>query len=58
MCAHYPHEFDFRSSHGLACVTIDGDKLGRKGAIKGGYYDHSLSKISLNKQIQVGDHAA
>jgi structural maintenance of chromosome 3 (chondroitin sulfate proteoglycan 6) len=42
----------YRASHGLACVTMDGDKLARKGAIKGGYYDVSQSKIALNKDIQ------
>uniref|UniRef100_A0A6U4NQC6 Structural maintenance of chromosomes protein n=2 Tax=Hemiselmis andersenii TaxID=464988 RepID=A0A6U4NQC6_HEMAN len=42
----------YRASHGLACVTMDGDKLARKGAIKGGYYDASQSKITLNKDIQ------
>lgn len=42
----------YRQEHNLECVTIDGDTVRRKGAIKGGYYDNSVSKLRLNQVKQ------
>ena len=39
----------YRKEYDLECVTMDGDKVQRKGAIKGGYHDHTSSKLKLNK---------
>ena len=43
----------YRKSYNIGCVTIDGDKIAKKGAVRGGYYDHSLSKITLNKAKKI-----
>jgi len=40
----------YRREHDLECVTMDGDKVQRKGAIKGGYHDHTNSKLKQNQQ--------
>lgn len=39
----------YRQEHNLECVTMDGDKVQKRGAIKGGYYDTSSSKLKLNQ---------
>ena len=41
-----------RRDHGLQTVTLDGSKIARKGAIKGGYYDTTQSTIKLRKQAK------
>ena len=42
----------YRQQHDLECVTMDGDKVQRKGAIKGGYHDVASSKLRLVKDRQ------
>mmetsp|Transcript_16431 Transcript_16431/g.41507 ORF Transcript_16431/g.41507 Transcript_16431/m.41507 type:complete len:1206 (+) Transcript_16431:144-3761(+) len=54
LCDSFEAASGYRASHGLACLTMDGFKVARKGAIKGGWCgDASHSKIALNKDIQV-----
>ena len=40
----------YRREYDLECVTMDGDQVQRKGAIKGGYHDHTNSKLKQNQQ--------
>ena len=35
----------FASSHNVDCVTLDGDKVSRKGALTGGYTDSKRSRL-------------
>ena len=42
----------YRQSLDVDCVTIDGDRVARTGAIKGGYHDSASSKLKLNQQKQ------
>eukprot|EP00960_Hanusia_phi_P027479 746849-Hanusia_phi.AAC.5 len=49
LCKNSEVASNYRKTYNIGCVTIDGDKLSKKGAFRGGYYDHSLSKITLNK---------
>lgn len=50
LCATLEVANQYRQEHDLECVTMDGDKVQRKGAIKGGYHDQSSSKLKLNQQ--------
>ena len=50
LCATLDVANQYRKEHDLECVTMDGDKVQRKGAIKGGYHDQSSSKLKLNQQ--------
>lgn len=52
LCENLEAATGYRRSHSIACVTMDGDKIAKKGAIKGGYYDTSSSKIKLNKAVR------
>lgn len=38
-------------SHGVNTITIDGDKVDRKGALTGGYYDVKRSRIDAIKHV-------
>mmetsp|Transcript_51571 Transcript_51571/g.122163 ORF Transcript_51571/g.122163 Transcript_51571/m.122163 type:complete len:1202 (+) Transcript_51571:76-3681(+) len=51
LCATLEIASDVRRSHGLTCVTMDGSKIARKGAMKGGYHDASQSSIRLQKRV-------
>jgi structural maintenance of chromosome 3 (chondroitin sulfate proteoglycan 6) len=42
----------YRQQHNLECVTMDGEKVARKGAIKGGFHDTNSSKLKLVKDKQ------
>ena len=48
LCSSLEVATQYRRDHDLECVTMDGDKVQRKGAIKGGYHDHTTSKLKLN----------
>ncbi|KAJ0259044.1 hypothetical protein HA466_0077360 [Hirschfeldia incana] len=40
-------------SHGLDCITLEGDQVSRKGGMTGGFYDHRRSKLRyMNTIIQ------
>lgn len=39
-------------SHGLNTITIDGDKVDRRGALTGGYYDVKKSRIDAIKSVK------
>ena len=39
-------------SHGINAITIDGDKVDRKGAMTGGYYDIKRSRIDAIKGVR------
>ena len=43
VAAHYSRE------EGITCVTLDGDKVNRRGALSGGYVDEKASKLDLQK---------
>ena len=42
---------EYASSAGVDCVTLDGDKVARKGALTGGYLDDRASKLALYKTM-------
>jgi len=39
-------------SHGLNTITIDGDKVDKKGALTGGYYDVKRSRLDAIKAVR------
>jgi structural maintenance of chromosome 3 (chondroitin sulfate proteoglycan 6) len=39
-------------SHGINTITLDGDKVDRKGALTGGYHDVRWSRIDTIKNVQ------
>ncbi|CAD6271018.1 unnamed protein product [Miscanthus lutarioriparius] len=39
-------------SNGLDCITLDGDQVGKKGAMTGGFYDSRRSKLKLVKIVR------
>ncbi|AQK89008.1 Structural maintenance of chromosomes protein 3 [Zea mays] len=39
-------------SNGLDCITLDGDQVGKKGAMTGGFYDSRRSKLKFVKIIR------
>jgi structural maintenance of chromosome 3 (chondroitin sulfate proteoglycan 6) len=39
-------------SHGINTITLDGDKVDRKGALTGGYHDVRKSRIEAVKEVQ------
>ncbi|TVU49441.1 hypothetical protein EJB05_00754 [Eragrostis curvula] len=39
-------------SHGLDCITLDGDQVARKGGMTGGFYDSRRSKLKFVKIIR------
>jgi structural maintenance of chromosome 3 (chondroitin sulfate proteoglycan 6) len=39
-------------SHGINTITLDGDKVDRKGALTGGYHDIRRSRIEAVKDVQ------
>jgi structural maintenance of chromosome 3 (chondroitin sulfate proteoglycan 6) len=39
-------------SHGINTITLDGDKVDRKGALTGGYHDVRRSRIEAIKSVQ------
>jgi structural maintenance of chromosome 3 (chondroitin sulfate proteoglycan 6) len=55
LCENLELATGYRRSHNVACVTMDGDKIAKKGSIKGGYYDVSQSKIKLNKEVRADE---
>jgi structural maintenance of chromosome 3 (chondroitin sulfate proteoglycan 6) len=57
LCENLESATGYRRSHNLACVTMDGDKIAKKGSIKGGYYNVSNSKIKLNKAVRAEEEA-
>ncbi|KAL4070010.1 RecF/RecN/SMC [Scleroderma yunnanense] len=40
-------------SHGVNTITLDGDKVDRKGALTGGYYDVRRSRIEAIKNVAI-----
>ncbi|KAF8098262.1 hypothetical protein N665_0270s0033 [Sinapis alba] len=38
-------------SDGLDCITLEGDQVGRKGGMTGGFYDHRRSKLRFMNTI-------
>jgi chromosome segregation ATPase len=36
----------------LDCVTLDGDKVNRKGALTGGFHDQRTSRLRCNRRIE------
>ena len=40
-------------SHGINTITLDGDKVDRKGALTGGYHDFRRSRIEAIKNVTV-----
>ncbi|KAF4621786.1 hypothetical protein D9613_012208 [Agrocybe pediades] len=40
-------------SHGINAITLDGDKVDRKGALTGGYYDIRRSRIEGIKNVKM-----
>ena len=52
LCSTLEVAMNYRQEHDLECVTIDGDKVARKGAIKGGWHNTKSSKLKLNQQKQ------
>ncbi len=55
LCENLELATGYRRSHSVACVTMDGDKIAKKGSIKGGYYDVSHSRIKLNKEVRTDE---
>lgn len=43
---------DFAKTHGLNCVTLEGDQVNRKGALTGGFVDSGKSRLDAIKQIK------
>lgn len=43
---------DYAKTHGLNCVTIEGDQVNRRGALTGGFYDIRYSRIDAMKAIK------
>tara|TARA_R110002050_G_scaffold282379_2_gene430315 strand:- start:4264 stop:6147 length:1884 start_codon:yes stop_codon:yes gene_type:complete len=42
----------FAGTDGYSCVTLDGDKIDRKGAIHGGYYEREFSSLEAMSQVR------
>jgi structural maintenance of chromosome 3 (chondroitin sulfate proteoglycan 6) len=42
---------EYVKSHGINTITIDGDKIDRKGALTGGYHDVRRSRIEAIKSV-------
>lgn len=42
---------DFSRTHGIDCITLEGDKVHRKGALTGGYVDTKTSKLELQLHL-------
>lgn len=40
-------------SHGINTITLDGDKVDRKGALTGGYHDFRRSRIEAIKNVSI-----
>ena len=40
-------------SHGLNTITLDGDKVDRKGALTGGFHDVRRSRIDAVRNVRV-----
>ncbi|XP_077991930.1 structural maintenance of chromosomes protein 3-like [Glandiceps talaboti] len=41
----------FARTHGLDCVTLEGDQVSRRGALTGGYYDTRKSRVEMQRGI-------
>ncbi|KAL4188470.1 hypothetical protein AMTRI_Chr08g160350 [Amborella trichopoda] len=39
-------------THGLDCITLEGDQVSKKGAMTGGFYDYRRSKLKLMSIIR------
>jgi structural maintenance of chromosome 3 (chondroitin sulfate proteoglycan 6) len=43
------------ASHGVDCVTLDGDQVNKQGAMTGGFIDLSRSKIDAVRELRRGE---
>jgi structural maintenance of chromosome 3 (chondroitin sulfate proteoglycan 6) len=42
----------YTRSHGLNAITLDGDKVDRKGALSGGYHDIRRSRLDVIREVK------
>lgn len=53
VCRNLTLAASYMRSHGLNTITMDGDKVDRKGALTGGYYDIKRSRMDAIKHVKV-----
>ena len=51
VCRDLPIAAAYVRSHGLNTITLDGDKVDRKGSLTGGYHDVRRSRIDAIRQV-------
>ena len=43
---------EFSKKYHLDCVTLEGDQVNRRGALRGGFIDHTKSPLTAQDQVQ------
>jgi structural maintenance of chromosome 3 (chondroitin sulfate proteoglycan 6) len=51
ICASLEQATTVGATHHLDCITLDGDRVDRKGAITGGFVDRKASRLRLQVQL-------
>jgi structural maintenance of chromosome 3 (chondroitin sulfate proteoglycan 6) len=51
VCATLEQATTVAASHNIDCITLDGDRVDRKGAITGGFVDRKVSRLRLQGEI-------
>jgi structural maintenance of chromosome 3 (chondroitin sulfate proteoglycan 6) len=51
ICASLEQATTVGATHHLDCVTLDGDRVDRKGAITGGFVDRKASRLRLQDEV-------
>ncbi len=52
ICEDLPTAAQYTRSHGLNAVTVDGDRVDRKGALTGGYHDVRRSRLDQIRNLR------
>ncbi len=58
VCASLEQATTVGATHHLDCITLDGDRVDRKGAITGGFVDRKTSRLRLQVQVSQLRNAA
>lgn len=51
LCSNLEVAAKYAKSHGLTCVTLEGDIVDSKGGIQGGYHDERTSRLVSFAQV-------
>lgn len=51
VCTTLEQASGFSATHNLDCITLDGDRVDRKGALTGGFLDRRVSRLRMQAEV-------